>query len=157
MFLNAMFAHGYMPDKLMQSVIIPIVKNKKGDITNMDNYRPIAITTVLSKILELIILSKFRHLLLTKDNQFGFKQKHGTDMCIFALQQIVDYYQSLNSPVYICYLDASKAFDRLNYWCLCNELGGNMARFTQFPIMITRSTIIYEIISPGAAGSSIYV
>ena len=40
---------------------------------------------------------------------------------------------------------------------LCNELGGNMARFTQFPIMITRSTIIYEIISPGAAGSSIYV
>ena len=40
---------------------------------------------------------------------------------------------------------------------MCNELGGNMARFTQFPIMITRSTIIYEITSPGAAGSSIYV
>ena len=37
------------------------------------------------------------------------------------------------------------------------NLGGNMARFTQFPPMITRSTIIYEIISPGAAGSSIYV
>ena len=42
-------------------------------------------------------------------------------------------------------------------WSFCNELGGNMARFTQFPIMIARSTIIYEIISPGAAGSSIYV
>ena len=27
-----------------------------------------------------------------------------------------------------------------------------MARSTQFPIMITRSTIIYEIVSPGAAG-----
>ena len=40
--------------------------------------------------------------------------------------------------------------------CVTN-LGGNMARFTQFPLMITRSTIIYEIISPGAAGSSIYV
>ena len=40
---------------------------------------------------------------------------------------------------------------------ICNELGGNMARFTEFPIMITWSTIIYEIISPGAAGSSIYV
>ena len=39
----------------------------------------------------------------------------------------------------------------------CNELGGNMARSTQFPIMITRSTIIYEIVSPGAAGSSIYI
>ena len=58
--------------------------------------------------------------------------------------------------------DKNCHLDRLNqihlftvYWC--NELGGNMARFTQFPIMITRSTIIYEIISPGAAGSSIYV
>ena len=40
---------------------------------------------------------------------------------------------------------------------LCNELRGNMARSTQFPIMITRSTIIYEIVSPGAAGSSIYI
>ena len=40
---------------------------------------------------------------------------------------------------------------------ICNELGGNMARSTQFPIMITRSTIIYEIVSPGAAGSSIYI
>ena len=37
------------------------------------------------------------------------------------------------------------------------NLGGNMAGFTQFPLMITQSTIIYEIISPGAAGSSIYV
>ena len=40
---------------------------------------------------------------------------------------------------------------------MCNELGGNMARSTQFPIMITQSTIIYEIVSPGAAGSSIYI
>ena len=40
---------------------------------------------------------------------------------------------------------------------IVTNLGGNMARFTQFPLMITRSTIIYEIISPGAAGSSIYV
>ena len=39
----------------------------------------------------------------------------------------------------------------------CNELRGIMARSTQFPNMITRSTIIYEIVSPGAAGSSIYI
>ena len=48
MILNAMFAHGYMPDKLMQSVIIPIVKNTKGDITNW-------IIIDLSNNLELII------------------------------------------------------------------------------------------------------
>ena len=37
------------------------------------------------------------------------------------------------------------------------NLGVDMARFTQFPLMITQWAIIYEIISPGAAGSSIYV
>ena len=42
------------------------------------------------------------------------------------------------------------------YPYMCNELRGIMARSTQFPNMITRSTIIYEIVSPGAAGSSIY-
>jgi hypothetical protein len=39
-------------------------------------------------------------------------------MCVFALQQIVDIYVSMNSPVNICYLDASKAFDRINHWSL---------------------------------------
>ena len=40
--------------------------------------------------------------------------------------------------------------------CVTN-LGVDMARFTQFPLMIPQGAIIYEIISPGAAGSSIYV
>ena len=53
--------------------------------------------------------------------------------------------------------DCNFVVTKLNPAAIVTNLGGNMARFTQFPIMITRSTIIYEIISPGAAGSSIYV
>jgi retron-type reverse transcriptase len=117
-----MLLHGYLPDKLMETVIVPIVKDKKGDITLMDNYRPIAITSIFSKILELLILNKHCNLLGTSDNQFGFKQKHSTDMCIFALQQVIDMYVALSSPVFICYLDASKAFDRINHWKLFSKL-----------------------------------
>ena len=29
---------------------------------------------------------------------------------------------NLNSPVFVCYLDASKAFDRINHWCLFSKL-----------------------------------
>ena len=47
---------------------------------------------------------------------------YNMNMCVFALQQIIDLYVSLNSPVYICYLDASKAFDRINHWSLFNKL-----------------------------------
>ena len=106
----------------METVIIPIIKDKRGDVTDKDNYRPIAITNIFSKAVEMIILHRYTALLYTSDNQFGFRNKHSTDMCVFALQQIIDLYVSLNSPVYICYLDASKAFDRINHWSLFNKL-----------------------------------
>ena len=41
--LNAMIIHGYMCDDLMKTVIVPIVKDKNEDLSNVDNYRPIAL------------------------------------------------------------------------------------------------------------------
>ena len=40
----------------------------------------------------------------------------------FLSKQIIEYYNSRSSPVYVCYLDASKAFDWINHWCLFNKL-----------------------------------
>ena len=57
----------------------------------------------------------------------------------------------------LCFGGAYAIIKDAMLYCICNELGGIMARSTQFPNMITRSTIIYEIVSPGAAGSSIYI
>lgn len=39
----------------------------------MDNY------FTLSKVIERILMNKTEHFILTSDNQFGFKLKHGTD------------------------------------------------------------------------------
>ena len=65
-------------------------------------------------------------------------------------------YHTANLGIHMCNVQGLRTITTTHN-NICNELGGNMARFTQFPIMITRSTIIYDIISPGAAGSSIYV
>ena len=72
MVLNVMFSHGYLPDELMQTIVIPIIKDKKGLMTDKNNYRPIAITTVLSKIIELILLDRLELELKTVSNQFGY-------------------------------------------------------------------------------------
>ena len=72
----------------MYTSIVPVVKDKKGDLCNKDNYRPIAITSVFSKVFELVILDKYCDSLChTSHNQFGFKKKSSTDLCVFAFKR----------------------------------------------------------------------
>ena len=41
---NTMIVHGFVPLSFMDTLIIPLVKDRKGDIGSSDNYRPIALT-----------------------------------------------------------------------------------------------------------------
>ena len=121
-FINACFTHSYMPQIITNTILVPILKNKLKPATESDNYRPIAIATAISKLFELIILSKCEDLLSTTDNQFGFKRSHSTDLCIYSLKEIINYYNSQGSPVFLCYLDIRKAFDRVNHTILFKKL-----------------------------------
>ena len=58
----------------------------------------------------------------TNPNQFGFKKKHGTDQCIYVLTEVIDLYRSLNGSVFVCFLDATEAFDRVNHRTLVKKL-----------------------------------
>jgi hypothetical protein len=119
---NSMLLHGFMCSDMLKTVIVPIVKDKNEDLSSVDNYRPIALTTASSKLFELIILDKLSTHLQTHDNQFGFKSKHSTDMCVYILKQTISYFSECNSPLYVTYLDASKAFDRVNFYKLFDKL-----------------------------------
>lgn len=121
-FVNAAIIHGHIPGKVLETILVPIIKDKKGIVTDKENYRPIAIATVASKIIEVLILNKYEYYITSSENQFGFKKKSSTDMCIFLLKEVIDYFNSFGSPVYICFMDASKAFDRVNHWFLFDKL-----------------------------------
>ena len=49
-------SHWHLPPKLIQTTIVPIIKNKCGNISSSNNYRPIALATIISKLLESILL-----------------------------------------------------------------------------------------------------
>ena len=60
------------------------IKDKAGKINSSENYRPTALASILSTILERTLMTRLEQFVLTGDNQFGFKSRHRTDMCIFA-------------------------------------------------------------------------
>ena len=110
---SAFITHGYLPNMFMKTAIVPIIKNKTGYTSDKNNYRPIALVTAASKIFELCLSIILEDYLVTHDQQFGFKRKHSTDLCIFAVKSVTKYYTQENSPVFTCFLDASKAFDKI--------------------------------------------
>ena len=112
---SSLLIDGFLPDSMMVTVIAPILKNKAGNLSDNNNYRPIALATVASKLFESLILSRVSTLLTTCANQFGFKKDHSTEMLIFLLKEIFRDYIANGSSMYVTMLDASKAFDRVNH------------------------------------------
>ena len=120
--LQSFIKYGFLPDVFMITMIVPILKKQNGDMTSKNNYGPIAIATVMSKILEICVQMKSEDYLGTSDNQFAYKTGHSTDMCVFISKEIVRHYNKHRTPKYVCFLDASKAFDCVNHWKLFKVL-----------------------------------
>ena len=119
---TCMFKHSYMPQSMINSIVVPLVKNRCGNLTDKNNYRPIALSSITSKVFEHIILLRLEEYLWTTDNQFGFKSGHSTDLCIYALSELIEYFKSRSTSVYVAFLDASKAFDKISHWTLFRKL-----------------------------------
>lgn len=112
---SAMLVHGYNPNDMLSSVIVSIPKDAKESLCNSSNYRGIALCSTLSKILDYIILKKYKNELSSSNMQYAFKERHSTVMCCMVLKDVTTYYVNRGSNVFACLLDASKAFDLVNY------------------------------------------
>jgi exonuclease III len=112
---SGMLVHGYIPSDMIKSILVPIVKNKCKPLSDKDNYRPVALSNVITKVIERIVLSKMNDYLWTLPNQFGFQKASSTDQCVYVFKELVNSYLTAGSTVYCCFLDASKAFDRVNH------------------------------------------
>ena len=66
--LTCLFVHGILPDSMISVILVPVIKNKAGKITSKDNYRPIALASLVSKVVEIIILHRLSGYLLTNLN-----------------------------------------------------------------------------------------
>ena len=96
---------------MIKSIIVPLVKNKCGNLADKNNYRPIALSSISSSVFEHGILFRLEDHLWTNNNQFGFKPSHSTDLCVYALAEFIAYFKSRSTSIYVAFLDAIKAFE----------------------------------------------
>ena len=112
---NVMLVHGFVPDSMLLGTLIPIPKNKRKSLNDSNNYRGITLSSIIGKMFDNILLRNNFEIFRTNDLQFGFKPDHSTTQCTFAVQEVCNYYVKQNSEVYCVLLDASQAFDRVEY------------------------------------------
>ena len=115
------FTHSYMPSSMIETIIVPIVKNKCRNLSDSNNYRPIALATIMSKLFESAILLKCEMFLDTCPNQFGFKKGHSTDMCFYVLKKMIEYFKCRNTSVFATFWMHQKLTTKLTIGkCLAN-------------------------------------
>lgn len=120
--LNDLFNDENLPDLLSTSIIIPLAKSTRKSLKDPNNYRGISLIPILTKLMEQIILIKHPELTEHGPSQFGFTSRSSTTHAETVIYDTIRHYNNQGSPVYICSLDAEKAFDCCNWLKLFQKL-----------------------------------
>ena len=54
LFFNAYISHCYLPQASMDSVFVSLIKNKSDNLLDVNNYRSIALSNSVTKIVEIL-------------------------------------------------------------------------------------------------------
>ena len=115
-----------IPQQWLISKVIPI--HKKGNNSDIKNYRPISNLCSCSKIFEKLILARINSLEisnnvdLTGKSQHGFKPKHSTLTAGLQIQSLIARATDSDMSVLMASLDLSSAFDVVNVGLLLKRL-----------------------------------
>ena len=115
--INESLTEGLFPEVLKKAVVIPIFK--KGDATNLNNYRPISLLPVMSKLFEKVLNKQITQVLdingYIDDDQYGFRMQHSTEDAIVKFVDTIEKGLGENKHVVSISVDVSKAFDSCNH------------------------------------------
>ena len=103
--------HGHVTWFLLLATLVPIIKDKLGSMNSSKNYRSIAISSLILKLFDWIIIMLFGTFLGLHDLQFAYQPGISGYMCTYAVLETVDYFLRHGSEVFMCTMDMTKAFD----------------------------------------------
>lgn len=121
---NLSIESGVYPRLFKVASITPIFKS--GQLNDLNNYRPIAVLSVISKIFDKCIHTQVLHYFLSNEyfstKQYGFLPGKGCDLAVFEhVNKIVENIEDLKYCAGI-YIDFKKAFDLVDLNILLHKL-----------------------------------
>ena len=121
--ITIMLYYCFTPKSFCISTMIPIPKGSIKDTSDSRNYRGVALSSLLSQLFDSCIISLNTVVLKSDDLQFAYKNRCSTTIqCVSMVTEVIEYCKNNGSPVYMCMLDASNAFDRVNLLTLFKTL-----------------------------------
>ena len=122
--INLSLQTGLFPNDWKLAKIVPI--HKSGSHYNFDNYRPISVLPVLSKIIEKAVHRQFLEFIeqnkLLHAFQFGFGPKLSTELAATLLLDDIRKNVDEGKLVGAAFIDLRKLFDTINHSNLRNKL-----------------------------------
>lgn len=117
---NKIIEEETIPNEWKTSITILIFK--KGDKKNPANYRGISLLDTIMKLFTGIIADSICDLVPINEQQQGFRKKRSTTDAIYVIRQIIEKAIEFNNPVFMCFVDLIKAFDKIKLSDVTNIL-----------------------------------
>ena len=103
---------GAVPQDMRDSKIITLYKNK-DERNDCNNYRGISLLSIVGKVFARVILIRLQKLAerIYPESQCGFRAERSTIDMVFSLRQLQEKCREQHMPLYIAFIDLTKAFD----------------------------------------------
>jgi hypothetical protein len=110
--IGSCWASKNVPQDFKDTKITILYKNK-GERGDSNNYRGISLLNVAGKLLAKIVLKCLQQLAkkVYPESQCGFRSHRSTTDMIFAIRQLQEKAREQQQPLYLAFVDLTKAFD----------------------------------------------
>ena len=118
---------GAVPQDMRDATIITLCKNK-GDRSDCNNYRGISLMSIVGKVFARVLLTRLQVLAdcVYPESQCGFRAGRSTMDMIFTVRQLQEKSREQGKPLYLAFIDLTKAFDlvsRKGFFQLLERIG----------------------------------
>ncbi len=118
---NTSLRQAVVPTCLKSTTIIPVPK--KSPVSCLNDYRPIALTPIMMKCFERLVMQKIKNSLPNTLDQFAYRPNRSTDDAISStLHLALTHLENKDSYVRMLFIDFSSAFNTIIPQQLINKL-----------------------------------